>query len=93
MPVSSAIVATENGSRYLQQLCKHWSHRFEVNFDPQQGRIKFAEGEVITLTASPDKLDVRIEAEDAERLPELNRVVEAHIVRYAFRETLEFNWS
>ncbi|MCK9551086.1 DUF2218 domain-containing protein [Aquamicrobium lusatiense] len=93
MPVSSAIVATENGSRYLQQLCKHWSHRFEVNFDPQQGRIKFAEGEVITLTASPDKLDVRIEADDAERLPELNRVVEAHIVRYAFRETLEFNWS
>ncbi len=93
MPVSRAIVATENGSRYLQQLCKHWSHRFEVNFDPQQGRIKFAEGEVITLTASPDKLDVRIEADDAERLPELNRVVEAHIVRYAFRETLEFNWS
>ncbi|MBB6011719.1 hypothetical protein HNR59_001064 [Aquamicrobium lusatiense] len=93
MPVSSAIVATENGSRYLQQLCKHWSHRFEVNFDPQQGRIKFAEGEVITLTASPGKLDVRIEADDAERLPELNRVVEAHIVRYAFRETLEFNWS
>ncbi len=93
MPVSSAIVATENGSRYLQQLCKHWSHRFAVNFDPQQGRIKFAEGEVITLTASPDKLDVRIEADDAERLPELNRVVEAHIVRYAFRETLEFNWS
>lgn len=93
MPVSSAIVATENGSRYLQQLCKHWSHRFEVNFDPQQGRIKFAEGEVIMLTASPDKLDVRIEADDAERLPELNRVVEAHIVRYAFRETLEFNWS
>lgn len=93
MPVSSAIVATENGSRYLQQLCKHWSHRFEVNFDPQQGRIKFAEGEVITLTASPDKLDVRIEADDAERLPELNRVVEAHIVRYAFRETLEFHWS
>jgi hypothetical protein len=93
MPVSRAIAATENGSRYLQQLCKHWSHRFEVNFDPQQGRIKFAEGEVITLTASPDKLDVRIEAADAERLPELNRVVEAHIVRYAFRETLEFNWS
>lgn len=93
MAVSSAVVTTENGSRYLQQLCKHWSHRFEVSFDPQQGHIKFAEGEVITLTASPDKLDVRIEADDAERLPELNRVVEAHIVRYAFRETLEFNWS
>lgn len=93
MAVSSAVVTTENGSRYLQQLCKHWSHRFEVSFDPQQGRIKFAEGEVVTLTAGPDKLDVRIEADDAERLPELNRVVEAHIVRYAFRETLEFNWS
>lgn len=93
MPISSATVATGNGSRYLQQLCKHWSHRFEVDFDPQQGRIKFAEGEVIELTVQPDKLDIRIEADDAARLPELNKVVEAHIVRFAFRETLEFNWS
>lgn len=31
-----AEVPTENGSRYLQQLRKHWSHRFEVAFDAAQ---------------------------------------------------------
>jgi hypothetical protein len=93
MSTSKASVATGNASRYLQQLCKHWSHRFEVDFDPQQGRIRFGEGEVIELTAGPDTLDITIEADDPARLPELNKVVEAHIVRYAFRETLEFNWN
>jgi len=93
MSTSHATVATENASRYLQQLCKHWSHRFEVDFDPQQGRIKFGEGEVVTLAAGPDTLDIRIEADDAGRLPELNRIVESHIVRFAFRETLAFDWA
>ncbi len=93
MSTSHATVATENASRYLQQLCKHWSHRFEVDFDAQQGRIKFGEGEVITLTAGPETLDIRIEADDAQRLPELNRIVESHIVRFAFRETLAFDWA
>ncbi|MET3792051.1 DUF2218 domain-containing protein [Aquamicrobium terrae] len=93
MPASSATVTTEHASRYLQQLCKHWSHRFEVSFDPQQGRIRFREGEVIDLNAEPDRLRVHITAEDASRLPELNRVVESHIVRFAFRETLQFDWA
>lgn len=93
MPTSKASVATGNASRYLQQLCKHWSHRFETSFDAQQGRIGFGKGEAIELTARPDTLDIAIEADDPARLPELNRVVEAHIVRFAFRETLEFNWN
>ena len=35
-----AEVPTESGSRYLQQLCKHWSHRFEVAFDAAQGTVR-----------------------------------------------------
>ena len=30
---SQAQVRTEHASRYLQQLCKHWSHKFAVTFD------------------------------------------------------------
>lgn len=39
---SRADVPTAHASRYLQQLCKHWAHRFEVTFDPHQGRIDLA---------------------------------------------------
>ena len=38
---STVRVPTTNGSRYLQQLCKHWSHNLEVEFDAQQGRVVF----------------------------------------------------
>lgn len=31
----TAMVPTTSGSRYLQQLCKHWSHKFAVDFTPE----------------------------------------------------------
>ena len=31
--VSTATVPTKSASRYLQQLCKHWAHNLEVEFD------------------------------------------------------------
>lgn len=30
MPISTARFATAHAEKYLQQLCKHWSHRFSV---------------------------------------------------------------
>ena len=39
---SSATVPTTSASRYLQQLCKHWSHNMAVEFDEAQGRVAFA---------------------------------------------------
>ena len=34
MPASQATIPTTAASRYLQQLCKHWSHKFAVEFTP-----------------------------------------------------------
>ena len=39
MATATAAVPKANGSRYMQQLCKHWSHKFEVTFDAAQGRV------------------------------------------------------
>jgi hypothetical protein len=39
---TSARVPTVNGSRYLQQLCKHWSHNLSVEFTPDAGTVIFA---------------------------------------------------
>jgi uncharacterized protein len=38
---SASRVPTTNGSRYLQQLCKHWSHRLAVEFTAHEGRVTF----------------------------------------------------
>ena len=41
MSTTRANVPTVHGSRYLQQLCKHWSHTFQVIFNPNEGHIDF----------------------------------------------------
>ena len=46
MPASQATVPTASASRYLQQLCKHWSHKFAVEFTPEHGTIPFDETRV-----------------------------------------------
>ena len=53
MPASHAIVPTAAASRYLQQLCKHWSHKFAVEFTPEHGTIPFDAERRCTLDASP----------------------------------------
>jgi len=92
MAKSSALVPTEHASKYLQQLCKHWSHRLEVTFDATQGTVKFPEA-VATMSAREGGLDVLVEAEASETVERLKGVVSSHLDRFAFREApLKFDW-
>lgn len=91
MPKTIAIIPTASASRYLQQLCKHWAHKFAVEFTPEHGQIDLGENRIVTLDADAEKLTASIEA-DADKLEQLEEIVESHIVRYAFREELLFNW-
>lgn len=93
MASSTANITTESASRYLQQLCKHWGHRFAVTFDPSKGSIDFGSGQSVDLSASDTALSVTVHDEKDARLPELEQVVADHLRRFAFRETLEFDWS
>jgi hypothetical protein len=88
-----AAVPTNHGSRYLQQLCKHWAHKLEVAFDPTHGTIRFPSGVIATLDAGEGLLDVQIDAPDAETLERMKDVVAEHLDRFAFREApLPFDW-
>ena len=94
MPAAHATIATASASRYLQQLCKHWSHKFAVEFTPQHGTIPFDAGRVCTLDAAPDALALRIEAADDATLERMQGVVIEHLKRFAFREDLgEVRWT
>ncbi|SNB70874.1 hypothetical protein SAMN07250955_10813 [Arboricoccus pini] len=93
MVTSSATVRTLSASRYLQQLCKHWSHRFTVTFDPAKGNIDFGEGQSVELSAKETELVVVVRDNEEVSLAKLETVVADHIKRFAFRETLDFNWS
>jgi hypothetical protein len=87
--VSETKVPTASASRYLQQLCKHWSHKFAVEFTPEHGIIPFDATRSCTLDASPGALLLRVEAADDATLARTQGVVIDHLKRFAFRENLD----
>ena len=99
---STARVPTANGSKYLQQLCKHWSHNLQVEFTPEEGTVVFprdARGAewpgdgTITMTAREQTLDCRIYASAPGQLDGLKGALSRHLDRFAFREApLTFDW-
>jgi uncharacterized protein len=93
MTVAKARVPTANAARYLQQLCKHWSHKLDVDLSERRGIVRFPSA-VATMEASQDSLLVTIEAEESETLERMKGVVASHLDRFAFREApLPFEWS
>jgi hypothetical protein len=95
-------VPTSNASRYLQQLCKHWSHNLAVEFTAERGTVTFPKNArgaehpadaLATFDAQDDALLVSIKASSAQQLDGLKDAVARHLDRFAFREApLPFDW-
>ncbi|MFN7012364.1 MAG: DUF2218 domain-containing protein [Allorhizobium sp.] len=93
MAKAIAIVPTENGWKYLQQLCKHWSHKLDVELGERSGIVRFSEA-VATMSTDDKALTVEIEAASDEVLERMKGVVSSHLDRFAFREApLPFEWQ
>jgi uncharacterized protein len=91
--IVSAKVPTANGSKYMQQLCKHWSHKQEVELAEQKGIVKFP-ASVVTFEARPEDLFVTIDASEEATVERMKGVVASHLDRFAFREApLRFDWA
>nr|WP_254437939.1 DUF2218 domain-containing protein [Ruegeria arenilitoris] len=90
---ASGVAQTAAASKYLQQLCKHWSHRAEVFFDETQGSVAFADGDSVTLEANGDCLSLTAATGPRGDLVRWKDVIEAHLVRFAFREEFRIDWS
>ncbi|PVE24376.1 DUF2218 domain-containing protein [Microvirga sp. KLBC 81] len=92
MARETAQVPTGNGARYLQQLCKHWSHKLDVYLSENEGVVRFPNA-VATMRTDADRLTVTVESEDDETLERVKGVVASHLDRFAFREApLPFEW-
>jgi uncharacterized protein len=99
---ATALVPTAHGSKYMQQLCKHWAHNLSVEFDASKGTVIFpkdARGAewpgqgVVTMTAQDDGLQCRIDASAEGQLSGLKGALARHLDRFAFREApLTFDW-
>lgn len=93
MPRSVSRFETERASRYLQAMCKHFAHKVEVNYDEKQGTATMPYGH-LEMVVRDGVLHFAVEAESGELLDRMKHVVDAHIVRFAFREEITgLEWS
>lgn len=84
---------TLNASKYLQQLCKHFGHKVEAEFDTAQGRVAFPFGPA-DMKADETALTVTVTAADDDTLTRARGVIDSHLARFAFRESFEhMDWQ
>jgi 4-hydroxy-2-oxoheptanedioate aldolase len=91
--VATGGAKTESASRYLQQLCKHWSHKGAAEFDANQGSVRFDSGNRLEMTATDQALSIIATTGPRGDLARWKQVITDHLVRFAFREELEITWS
>ena len=92
MPTAQASVAIPTPARYMARLCNHFAHRVTVHREPESARIEFPNA-VGTLQAAADRLEIRLEANDAATLKRLQEVVSRHLKQVASAETFEISWN
>lgn len=91
MRTSTASVRTAHGSRYLQQLSKHWGHRCPVEFTPTDSTIELPLGKCV-MHADAERLDIQLTGPEDTDFDHFEKVVADHLQRFGHRETLEFDW-
>ncbi|OCP00456.1 MULTISPECIES: DUF2218 domain-containing protein [unclassified Ensifer] len=77
--------ATEEGQKYLAQLCKHFAHKIDVEQAGDRAELRFSCGTGY-LHATPDGLNIRARSPDDADLDDTKSVIESHLLRFAFRE-------
>lgn len=89
---TSTDVATKSASKYLQQMCKHFAHKAEVEFSSEAGHVDFPFGSC-KLSADPDALSITCNTKSEPEMRKAQWVIASHLVRFGFREQLTIEWT
>ncbi len=93
MLIATSSFETQNASRYIAQLCKHFAHKVEVDYSEMRGGAALPPGPAV-MEARDGALHFDVRAETEEGLMRAKFIIEDHIKRFAFRENLSnLNWS
>ena len=92
MQKSHAVVQTKFASKYLQQLCKHFSHKVTVDFNPETARVDFPFG-LCFMLADETNLNFYVQSSASDSLMRARAVIDDHLLRFGFREDLVIEWQ
>ncbi len=88
MPQQTGTFQTAHASKYLQQMCKHFSHKVEVTFDKTHGEAVLPYGPVL-FDATEAVLTIEINGETAGQREKSRHIIDIHLQKFAFREGFE----
>lgn len=89
--IALATVPTDHASRYLQQLARHWAHKFPASVTAGAARIDLPMGRC-ELAAGAGALEVSLTGAPDADMDRFRTVVAEHLQRFGHRETLVFAW-
>ncbi|WP_114416836.1 DUF2218 domain-containing protein [Marinospirillum perlucidum] len=87
-----ASYTTNQSSRLLKRLCKHFQHKVPAQWDEQAGKVEFVQG-ACQLLAEEDRLEFRIAASSDEDLLSIKKILEIHLQRMAREDQLALVWQ
>lgn len=91
MPTITSVFPTDSASKYMQQLCKHFAHKVEAEWDDANAEVVFEPG-LCTMRATKDALVFNCTADVLEKLQQMIFILEVHLVRFAWRDTVDLTW-
>lgn len=91
MTAFSTTIKTSYAQKYLQQLCKHFAHKVTVRYSPEEGRVAFPPGRCL-MSADDDVLAFYCLAKEDRAIPLIKSILDKHLVKFAWREELEYEW-
>lgn len=92
MAARQITISTQHASKYLQQMCKHFAHKVDVNYDIEKGFVAFPPGPC-TLSAFEGSLNIYCQSTEEEGVKIMETIIETHLIKFAWRETIAFNWE
>jgi|GEM_PF-86734 len=91
MTAFSTNIRTDHAQKYLQQLCKHFAHKVMVTYSPEEGRVAFPPGRCL-MNADDTALTFYCLAHEDRAIPVIQGILDKHLVKFAWREELEYEW-
>jgi uncharacterized protein len=90
--IQIATIETDKAERLMKALCNHFARKRTARYEGNKGFIDFGDGKC-GITATPSTLIFQAEAENADGLDHVKRVVGNHLGRFTPDEEIQINWE
>ena len=84
-------IETNKAERMMKALCNHFARKITAKYEGDKGYIEFGDGKC-EITATSSTLTLRVEAENADSLARVVRVVVEHLLRFTPEDNFQISW-